>query len=311
MGAYGSYAQELRQLMPCGAAWCTDDGTRMGALIDALAVELERVDGRVQAMLSEAHPSLADELLPEYAAIFGVDETAEACGAAYATRRRQDGAYYQTLAAACGFTSGVTIAAAPAPFSCVSTCIDALFSWHDRSVLVVDAAVLGEGNTDILISVFEAAKQLHWVWIWHELVDYEAAALGVTGVVTAEIAWPHTYGAGELTYTGSAIVEAVQAAIDAILPAGCSVTAVHEIPTQDIAFNLYASNEAGERDSWEAGVAAYLDTLGPGGLVGYDAVAAIAAGIFTWVDYMTINGTYDDVQLPALTVGNAVFSYVD
>jgi uncharacterized protein YmfQ (DUF2313 family) len=307
VGAYGSYAQQLRQLMPSGLVWSTEDGTRMGALIDALAAELERGDSRVQTMLSEAHPSRADELLPEYAAIFGCDSTSEACGAAYATRRRQDDAYYQALAAACGFTSGVTITASPAPFSCVSECSAALQTWHDRSALIVDAVVPGEGDIGALVSAFEAAKQLHWIWIWRDVVDWPAMAV-TAGVTSATIAWDAEIPTrGVITCTGGYSTRAELAAIDWD-PTGLAASYGLEISLSPIVQEI-AVSVIGWTGPWytaqqvATAFEVWADAIEVGGTVSYSDLTAVFDGLAGGLaSDILLGGFEEDIELSDWTV---------
>jgi len=169
MSASGTYALQLRQLMPSGKLWDWDVDSRGAQAIEGLAIELERIDDRCEDMLLEALPASADELLDDYAEILGVEATNEAVGAALASRVRQDEAFYQALGAAAGYTSGLVFSVPYLPYTCQSDCDWFCYTWQNRSVIHVEAVVPSEGDDEALQAALEASKQLHWVWDWGTL----------------------------------------------------------------------------------------------------------------------------------------------
>ena len=169
MGLYGSYASQLRALLPRGRLWEQPAESRFTRLIAGLAEELERCEGRAHDMLDEADPRSADELLAEWAALLGCAATTEAVAAAFISRARQDDAFYQNIALLCGWTSGLLFERAASTdtiMSCNSACNASLYTWPARSMTYVTPLIPEEGDTEALLAALDAAKQLHWRWLW-------------------------------------------------------------------------------------------------------------------------------------------------
>lgn len=70
--ATSPYARLLESLLPPGRLWRLYAGAVLPKLLAGLADELQRVADRGAALLSEADPSTAVELLPEYEAELGI-----------------------------------------------------------------------------------------------------------------------------------------------------------------------------------------------------------------------------------------------
>ena len=68
------YRQQLIALLPTGAAWQFEPGTRLWEFVDALAQELARIDARVSDMVGESHPRNAYEMLNEWEAVAGLPD---------------------------------------------------------------------------------------------------------------------------------------------------------------------------------------------------------------------------------------------
>lgn len=68
------YRQMLINLTPPGICWPTDPNTTWVKLLDALAQELARVDGRALDLYNEAFPDTATELLAHWERIVGLPD---------------------------------------------------------------------------------------------------------------------------------------------------------------------------------------------------------------------------------------------
>ncbi|WP_083554639.1 YmfQ family protein [Novosphingobium sp. NDB2Meth1] len=99
----GAYFEQLRALLPRGAAWICEAGTTLGKLLSGLAVELARIDARGIDLIEEADPRTAYELLPDWERVAGLPDT---CTGAPETARERQAALHQKLTS----TGGQTIA---------------------------------------------------------------------------------------------------------------------------------------------------------------------------------------------------------
>lgn len=116
------YLAQLQALLPPGPAWSQDADAPITRLLDGLAQELARVDGRALQLLEEADPRATAELfadweraagLPDACAVaFGGDQTTAQRRAALLGRLSamggQSAAYYVGLAAAIGYAITIT-----------------------------------------------------------------------------------------------------------------------------------------------------------------------------------------------------------
>ncbi len=108
------YRSQLAQLLPPGPAWDAELYALPAMVIDAVAVELARVDARANDLLSEMFPGTLRELLPDWERVMGLPD--ECLGElstsgerlAEVVRRfsdvgRQDPAYFEGLAHRLGY----------------------------------------------------------------------------------------------------------------------------------------------------------------------------------------------------------------
>ena len=72
--AAAAYQEQLQQLLPPGAAWSRAPDTALGRLLGAIADELARIDGRAFALIEEADPRTALELLPDWERVAGLPD---------------------------------------------------------------------------------------------------------------------------------------------------------------------------------------------------------------------------------------------
>lgn len=115
-------AKQLAQLLPQGLALASkfDDGTELGATIEALSVEVSRADCRATALIDEILPDTTTELLADWERVLGLPESCVPNAFATIQQRRamvlfkllligrQDPQFYIDLAAVLGFTITIT-----------------------------------------------------------------------------------------------------------------------------------------------------------------------------------------------------------
>lgn len=70
-----AYGQQLRQLLPPGAAWSAPDGSSLAGLLLGLAEEFARIDARGIDLVEEADPRTALELLPDWERVAALPDT--------------------------------------------------------------------------------------------------------------------------------------------------------------------------------------------------------------------------------------------
>lgn len=81
------YLHQLQALLPRGRAWPRDLRAVLTALLDAIAQGKARLDRRAAALLLEAHPSSATQLLPEWEAMMGLPDSCSQPASGIAARR--------------------------------------------------------------------------------------------------------------------------------------------------------------------------------------------------------------------------------
>lgn len=116
------YLRQLQALLPPGPAWPADDTTILSRLLESLAAELARVDGRALQLVEEADPRTVAELFADWERVaglpdvcvqaLGVDQTLAQRRAALVGRLTtlggQSPAYFIGLAAALGYAITIT-----------------------------------------------------------------------------------------------------------------------------------------------------------------------------------------------------------
>ena len=154
------YLDQLRKLLPPGAAWTREDG-ELSSLLLGLATEFSRVDEAANALMDEACPSETVLLLEEWETMCGLPD---ACSESYETmvQRRaavllkltaqggQSRAYFEELAAA--YTGQVCTVNEYRPFRVGSSeCGDAVYGdgWIFCWELNVPETVLREFEAGI------------------------------------------------------------------------------------------------------------------------------------------------------------------
>lgn len=68
------YREQLKALLPPGRAFPRERGTSLDALLDAMAVELARIDARADQLTVEAVPNTTTELLPDWERVAGLPD---------------------------------------------------------------------------------------------------------------------------------------------------------------------------------------------------------------------------------------------
>lgn len=146
------YLRQLQALLPLGPAWPKDDDATLTRLLQALAGELARVDGRVWQLAEEADPRTTGELFADWERVAGLpDACAEAFGGVQTQAQRraalvaklvtlggQSPAYYIGLAAALGYAITVTEFS---PFTVVSRVNSPIYGTAWRFAWQVNAAL--------------------------------------------------------------------------------------------------------------------------------------------------------------------------
>lgn len=69
-----TYRDQLRQLLPSGAAWPVAQGSMLGRLLHGLAEELARVHGRTLALIQELDPRTTSEMIDDWERALGLPD---------------------------------------------------------------------------------------------------------------------------------------------------------------------------------------------------------------------------------------------
>ncbi len=113
------YLAQLQALLPHGPAWPRDAGATLTKLLQAMADELVRVDGRAIQIIEEADPRTTNELLADWERVAGLPDSCVTAAQSTAQRRAalhaklttlggQSTAYFIALAASLGYTVTIT-----------------------------------------------------------------------------------------------------------------------------------------------------------------------------------------------------------
>lgn len=81
------YRDALAALLPVGAAWPREVGTPLMQLLDSLAAELGRLDGRAEQLLAETDPASTTELLADWERVVGLPDPCVTLAQTVAERR--------------------------------------------------------------------------------------------------------------------------------------------------------------------------------------------------------------------------------
>ena len=117
--AVRDYVAAITSLLPRGRAWRRNSDSTIGAIIQAIADEAQRVDDRAANLMREIRPSLTTELIPEWEADLGLPGDCAPAPTSDGNRRaailakyilvgRQDEAYLHEIAAAFNLEISVT-----------------------------------------------------------------------------------------------------------------------------------------------------------------------------------------------------------
>lgn len=74
MPTAADYLEQLKMLLPPGQAFPRDPGTTLHNLLEGMAIELARVDGRGEALPLEANPASTNELLSDWERVAGLPD---------------------------------------------------------------------------------------------------------------------------------------------------------------------------------------------------------------------------------------------
>lgn len=81
------YRQQLRGLLPAGPAWDPELVPEIELVLQGVAVEFARLDGRAVDLLNEMDPSGVSELVPDWEAIMGLPDPCLGLNPAFEDRR--------------------------------------------------------------------------------------------------------------------------------------------------------------------------------------------------------------------------------
>lgn len=179
------YRQQLQQLLPQGLAWPREPQAVLTQLLEALAVELARVDGYLVDLVDELLPDSTTQLLTEWETITGlpgacsdeVRETPQARRLDILSKLAASGgasrAYFIQIAATYGISVSIT---EYRPFRAgISHAGDPLtngywpFTWR----VLVPGLSAADGSRAVLECLFNAIKPAHTIVIF----DYSKPAL--------------------------------------------------------------------------------------------------------------------------------------
>lgn len=187
------YLSQIQALLPRGAAWTREPGATLTQLLAAVAEEFARIDVRADALLDEADPRTAYELLPDWERALGLPDECVAAEQTLQSRRAavvsritavggQSISYYIDLAAALGHT--ITIAEVRPSRAGVLQAGDELIGtestvhyWQVSVPMVTTYAFVAGGSTageelgywqpSELECVFERVKPAHTNIFWN------------------------------------------------------------------------------------------------------------------------------------------------
>lgn len=116
MPTAADYLEQLKTLLPPGQAFPREAGTTLHNLLDGMSIELARVDGRGEALPSEANPLNTNEMLTDWERVAGLpdkcsgalEETLQGRRSALLAKLSSTGgqspAYFIELASSLGYT---------------------------------------------------------------------------------------------------------------------------------------------------------------------------------------------------------------
>lgn len=109
-----NYRQMLATLLPPGPAWDIESAPQTHKTLDALAIEFERVQSRINDLIDEMDPASVRELIPDWEIVMGLPDKCTGPEPTFEDRRRavqqrllsigeQRPAYFIKIAQQCGY----------------------------------------------------------------------------------------------------------------------------------------------------------------------------------------------------------------
>jgi uncharacterized protein YmfQ (DUF2313 family) len=141
------YRAQLEALTPQGAAWPKDGDGVLGAVLDALAAEFERVDAAAAGLMAEIDPREASDLLADWERAYGLPDGCVTADPTPGGRRLalhqkvaslggQSAAYFVGLSALLGHEAEVeTFRPSRVPFSLARPVADVAWAFAWRLVV--------------------------------------------------------------------------------------------------------------------------------------------------------------------------------
>ena len=119
MATSEEYKRQALKLLPQGLIWFFDDDKNVAKLINALADEMEVVDGAAEAFLNDFFPDTTSQFLPDWERVAGLPDPCSGLAATIGLRRQdlltkltsiggQNRQYFIDLAASLGYTITIT-----------------------------------------------------------------------------------------------------------------------------------------------------------------------------------------------------------
>jgi uncharacterized protein YmfQ (DUF2313 family) len=84
-----AYLSQLQMLLPPGAAWSQDQDALLTRLLDGLAEEFARIDGRAAQLIDECDPRTTSEMISDWESVAGLSTTSSVDGSALSMDQRQ------------------------------------------------------------------------------------------------------------------------------------------------------------------------------------------------------------------------------
>jgi uncharacterized protein YmfQ (DUF2313 family) len=164
-----AYLSQLQMLLPPGAAWSQDQDALLTRLLDGLAEEFARIDGRAAQLIDECDPCTTSEMIADWESVAGLSATSSIDGSALSIDQRQSNlvsriterggqspAYFIGLALRLGFVVTITEFKEWSVLDDTEASLNGVewnFAWHINAPLVTDSEWTVESDTEIPFAV--------------------------------------------------------------------------------------------------------------------------------------------------------------
>lgn len=118
MAGVADYLEQLKALLPQGAAWTREAGSTLSSVLEGVAADLARVDQRGRDLMVQTDPRAVTEMLTDWERAWGLPDGCVSASPTEAGRRLalhqrvaslggQSASYYVSLSAMLGYDVGV------------------------------------------------------------------------------------------------------------------------------------------------------------------------------------------------------------